>query len=789
MPNRFCLKLASILFGVLSVLTLFLTPLRASELPLVRIGIVVDGPWERNDEIVKSFQDEILDLTRGEFNVEFPPDKMIQADWTVSRVETALDELLADPEVRLIIASGVLASNDICRRGPLAKPAVAPFVLDPKVQGIPMKGGASEVKNLSYITFPSDVKSDLEIFREVVSFSRVAFLNTGVVGRAIPELRENLLKAVGDLNIKMDFISVEESVEAGLDALSPEVEAVYVAPLLGLSAEQFKSVVSGLTDRKLPSFSMVGTSDVERGLLVGIAPDFNIPRLSRRIALNVQRILLGEDPSTFRVLFTRGERLTINMATARSIGVFPRWEILTEAELLHKERKEISRHLSLSSAAQEAIKANLDLASQERIVAAGAQRVYEARAPLLPQVGISGLGAVIDDDLGSSIQAQRTFSGSARFSQVIFSESARSNFDVQGHQQRSREIQRDQVRLDVIQAAASSYLNVLRAKTFERIQKDNLNLTRSNLELARVRESIGYSGPGEVYRWESQIATGRNSVIQANSRRNLTEMDLNRLLHRPLEESFLIEETGLLDPNLITAGGRLLTYIDNPWSFRVFRRFMVLEGLSASPELKQFHTAIAAQERVLHSTRRAFWSPTVSAQGELTNIFSRGGSGSGMPPLGGELTWNLGVNLSLPLFSGAGRIASLHKAREELNRLRIQQEAASERIELRIRSAIHLMGSSYAGIRLSRDAAAAARKNLELVKDSYSRGVMSILDLLDAQNASLVSELGAANAVYDFLVDLMEVERSVGRFTFFMNAEEVESFFKRLEAYFARSNP
>ena len=99
------------------------------------------------------------------------------------------------------------------------------------------------------------------------------------------------------------------------------------------------------------------------------------------------------------------------------------------------------------------------------------------------------------------------------------------------------------------------------------------------------------------------------------------------------------------------------------------------------------------------------------------------------------------------------------------------------------------MGSSYPGIRLSRDAAEAARKNLDLVKDSYSRGVMSILDLLDAQNASLVAELGAANAVYDFIVDLMEVERSVGRFTFFMNPDEVESFFKRLEAYFARSNP
>jgi len=60
-----------------------------------------------------------------------------------------------------------------------------------------------------------------------------------------------------------------------------------------------------------------------------------------------------------------------------------------------------------------------------------------------------------------------------------------------------------------------------------------------------------------------------------------------------------------------------------------------------------------------------------------------------------------------------------------------------------------------------------------------------VTDLLDAQNAALVADLGAANATYDFLIDLMQTERAAGNFDFFLTAEEREAYFERLEAFFA----
>ena len=46
-------------------------------------------------------------------------------------------------------------------------------------------------------------------------------------------------------------------------------------------------------------------------------------------------------------------------------------------------------------------------------------------------------------------------------------------------------------------------------------------------------------------------------------------------------------------------------------------------------------------------------------------------------------------------------------------------------------------------------------KNLKIVGESYTRGVVSIVDLIDAQNNALVSRVDASNAVYDFFLLLL----------------------------------
>jgi outer membrane protein TolC len=428
-------------------------------------------------------------------------------------------------------------------------------------------------------------------------------------------------------------------------------------------------------------------------------------------------------------------------------------------------------------------------------VAEGLERVRLAESVLRPQVGVSGLGYFIDKDRAVSsfgTQGQANLTGTAFASQLLYSESAGANVEIEKSFQLSREEEREQLRLDVVQAAASAYLSVLRAKAFEGISKQNLGRTRKNLEIARNRVRTGVASRAEVLRWKNEISTNRREVIRANALRNQAEMEVNRLLNRPLEESFRTEEAGLNDPVLLTSFTRISQYIGDPWSFRVFREFMVGEGIANSPELGRLDAKLQAQRRAVLSAERAFWAPTLGLQGDIGARASAGGGS--LPPVEGfpepgHVDWTVAVSLDFPLFTGGGRRAELAGARQELERMLLERESVAEVTEQKIRSALHGAGASFASIDLAQESLDSARQNLELVADSYRQGLVSIVELIDAQSSTLVSEQVAANAIYDYLVDLMNVQRAVGRFDFFASPAEQTEWLQRLETFFRQRNP
>jgi outer membrane protein len=451
--------------------------------------------------------------------------------------------------------------------------------------------------------------------------------------------------------------------------------------------------------------------------------------------------------------------------------------VMTEAELVNEERTDIQRTLSLDRTVEEAVQANLDLLAADRMVAAGEEAVKESRAPLLPQIGLSAGGTQIDSDraaVSSGLNPEKTFSGTVTGSMVLYSEKAWAGYTVEKYLQESRLEGREALRLDITQAAATAYLNVLRTQAYQRIQKEYLHLTRSNLERARIRRSIGVAGPEEVYRWESEIAGSRQAVLYAESATMDTMNAVNRLLHRPIDEEFTARETELDDPLLALVNRQFLDLVENPKGFRDVRSYLVAQGFALSPELKELDALIAAQDRLLVASKRSFWLPDFFLKADVTEWFDYSGAGADMRPLTGlnDTDWSVGIYASIPLFSGGERLAATRRNREELTQLEIQRQAAAERIEEAIHHAVNRTRASYPSIRLSRQAEEAAGKNLELVSDSYEEGVISIINLIDAQTNALASDERAADAVYDFLIDLMAVQRAVGTFFVFMDPAE-----------------
>ncbi|MEO1368240.1 MAG: TolC family protein, partial [Acidobacteriota bacterium] len=75
-------------------------------------------------------------------------------------------------------------------------------------------------------------------------------------------------------------------------------------------------------------------------------------------------------------------------------------------------------------------------------------------------------------------------------------------------------------------------------------------------------------------------------------------------------------------------------------------------------------------------------------------------------------------------------------------------------------------------IELAEEGAKWAGKNLDLVEDLYAEGAVDITQLLDAQSAAVQADEAASNAVYNFLVDLMNANRAVGHFDLFLGPAE-----------------
>ena len=666
----------------------------------------------------------------------------------------------------------------------MRKPVIAPLIIDRKLQGMPFKKGKSGRKNLNYLDWPWSVERDLAVFKEVASPKKVVFLASEYMLKAIPELAARATETAKEVGFEMITVAVGTSPEGILATIPPDADGVYLAPLAQLSAADSDKLLAELTRRQLPTFALAGERAVRKGMLVGRRPQGSLAWIARRLALHTQRILGGQDAGELSVALQLPEQVFINMKTARAIGLSPSWHVLTEAELVAVQRDDVERRVSLAQAVKEALDGNLDIKALEQVVAAGRASVRQARSNLLPQLDLTGNGRLIDKDRAESSfggAPEVLVNGDLSATQVIYSEGAWAGYTAEKHIQKSRQEQLVQTRWDIAAEVGVAYLSVLRAKTAERIQRDNLKVTRTNLELARIRVDAGSSSRADVYRWEVQIANDRKSVIGASSQRNLAEIDLQRILHRPPEESFATEEVGLPD----SSQDGLVQFLGDPQTFKWFRGFMLEEAIARSPEIKQFDAAIAAQKRVLQSSKRSLYSPTLALSASATQRLYRAGAGS-EDPMGSTtdgLEWFVGLNLSIPLYSGGGRYAEIDRNNAEVARLTQEREAVRDQIAQRVASQLHVAGASYAGIRLSRDAAEAAKKNYDLIATAYSEGAVRIVELLDAQTALVTAQQVAADSIYSFMIDWINMQRAVGQFQILMSPGDQKDLVDRAKTY------
>lgn len=755
---------------------------------VAKVGVVVDGKSAGIDAIGVAFRQATTELG-SQFRAEFPPDKTKECDYTVACVNKALDQLLADPDVTVVIAQGVLASNLAVQRTELAKPVLAPFVVDLELQQLPKQ---LVRKNLSYVVWSPDWARDLKAFQKFATFKKLGVVVDKLLLDAVPVLQKSVENAGSAAGVPVVVVPMADTAQSALDALPKDVDAVYVTALRRISSDELRKLAQGLRDKRVPSFSFAGEEGVKLGFLAGMGSSDDVVQLARRAALNLRGLVLGDPPDTLLTAFQQSENLYFNSEVARAIGVTPESSVLLDVTMVGQLGGQTGRSLSLADAVKEAMKANLDLAASKEGLLSTAEQVNQARSALLPQLGV-GVGARwIDEDRTLLYGAERSASWSAQLRQTIYDERSWGSFTTEKHLQRARERSQDAFRLDVALSVALAYLDLLRTQTAIKVQKEDLALSRSNLELARVREKVGVGGREEVYRWEAQLANTQNRLLSTVALSRAARVELNTLLNRPSEQGVLPKELAADDSSLLTSGKKLDRYLQDPTLFAVLSDFMTQESHRLAPELASVDASLAAASRSVTAEKRSYVLPTFVATAGIEQRFYEAGAGSDPQPIAGietpdSLDWQVGVSASLPLLEGGGHNAELRRVERQRSQLTLQRKAIARDIERRLRVSLYQANATFGAIELTRAAAAAARQNLELVTDKYREGTAPIIQLIDAQNQSVVAELDAANAVFDFLAQLMRVERAMGRFSFLVNPDQTNDFFLRLEDYSRRA--
>lgn len=756
---------------IIVVLTTFLFTASAvqGQEPVV-VAVVGDGPSDRFAPQHQKYIDELLALTSSEFDVQI---RRFSGEWDRESIDAAIEQAYANAEVDFVLITGFIANQVAAIKPEFSKPTFLPLIIDTGlITGDPTVG-RSGVRNLNYLSAYADFAEDLDTLARIVSFrDLVIFVDEGL-SSAIPALRAAAFAASEERGIKLTLVAHDGIDHQLMNRVPADTDAVFIAGLPRMPLADFDQLIEAINSAGLPSYSFAGVADVERGLLVTNSDPGDVDRQARLNALNMQAVMLGERPEDQPIASQRKDQLTINMATARYIAVSPSFEVLNNAVQLNRDADVSGPQYGLVEIARLALDQNQDLQAETFGAEAGLEEIARARANLLPQLGVS-VGHIVRKDspaVSAGLFAERSSDAAISLDQLLYSDAASANLKIQKELQRTRLASLQEFKLDVILAATTSYYTVLNARSQLDVQEANLRITRANLELAEDRVRLGTSTASDVYRWQAEVAQAQILVFNARAALNQSWDTLNRILHRPQGTRVALREASFDEPFVMTRKA-FDELVRSPADYARFGRYNIDRALRQAPELEQLNAQIVAKRRELTGQQRAYWLPDISLGGQYTNNLDQSGLGAG-PQAGQDLNdWSIGIQATLPLFSGGLKRANVSKASYELQQLESLRSSTEERVEEQVRNQLHAAEAAYAQIDLSTTAAEASHKNFDLVSDAYARGTVSIIELLDAQDTSLNASASAAESLYNFLITIMSVQRAVGGYDYLLTPEE-----------------
>jgi outer membrane protein len=766
------------------VLLLIFLPFVAFNQP-VKIGIVTDASGNEFDLLTRQVKSEIKALTDAGDGSAF---KELSANWQSEKIRENLQTFLNDPEVDIIVTLGFLSSEEAARLPVYPKPVIAATILDPALQNLPAKPGKSSgIPNFAWIESLIRLKSDMHSFAQIFETRNLAI----VIPRELySEFQILTTYLTADENaFDVSFVPVEEN-ENPVVQFPAGTDAAMVFPLVLHNNTAIKEIFASLNEQGIPSLSVNGAAYLEHGATITFTPQFTFQQLARQVAVRVLKASEGTSLGDVSSMTDESERIPIvNMESLRLTNRFPKWSDLANAVLLNVAKmpgEELTLHKAIALAMENNLQGKIN--DQDLLMAEKDIRI--AKANVLPQVEVSGMGVQLSENLVESSMGQRgeyTITGSVSLKQVIYSEAAYANIALKKLMAESTKQGNRQTALDIVLDVSQAYISLLFAKNNLQIKNENVSATLKNLELAKAKEKSGEGSVSDVNRWISELNLGRIDLNDAEAGYKAAMYRLNELQNQPVGNTIATPDSADIGETVIHNQQILDLYFNNPNLIEKYAGFLINEMLAHSPELQQLATAGEMIDRQKSMKVRQMYLPEVALIGNADQAFVREGVIRNpqlpVPPPPDDITWNLGLRVSIPIFEGGRKRNEMQRATIEQEKIAWQKNDLLNKLETGIRSNVQFLQASYREMELSENAARAAGENFHTIQDAYAQGMVNVAHLTDAQSVMIRTRQMALASRYQYILDYIKTERLQGKFFFLEDESEKAQYTNRLLNY------
>ncbi|MCP4470978.1 MAG: ABC transporter substrate-binding protein [Gammaproteobacteria bacterium] len=283
--------------------------------------------------------------------LEFVEDGYYSANWDDDQRKENRSRLIkrlrSDEEINLVIAMGTWAGLDLAN-DEHSVPTIVMSTSDPVESGIIKSQDDSGYDHVHARVDPYRYERQLRIFYDIIKFKKLGIaFEDSIYGRSYSAI-DTVEKVAADIGFEVvkcytksdisDTDTASESVIKCFDELSKEVDAIYVTIQGGVNTESIPRLVEIANKNSIPTFSQLGSKEVEQGFLFSISrPGFKPAGLF--LSATIAQILNGAHPRQLKQVFEETPSIAINLKTAEIVGLYLYADILAAADTIYRDIK------------------------------------------------------------------------------------------------------------------------------------------------------------------------------------------------------------------------------------------------------------------------------------------------------------------------------------------------------------------------------------------------------------------------------------------------------------------